>query len=312
VELRHLTYFLAVAETRNFTRAAENCFVAQSALSQQVARLETELGSPLFVRTSRSVRLTAAGELLLPLARQVLDAADHARAELDAFTGLRRGSLRIGFIQAQSTPVDMVGVLDAFHRRHPAIGLRVRNSGSAEMAAQVAAGSLDLAVVGLHPAQLPVGLAHELLAEDPLVAVVSPGHPLAGRETVDLGELVATGQFIQLRSGTGMRRHVEAAFTRAGLTAPQSFEVAQVQDMIRLAARDVGVTVVPRSAVHGPAAAGPGEPLRVLRLADAAAVHPTSVVYEARSLAPAAAAFLAALRTGVPAAGGGSIGPSDR
>lgn len=84
MDLRHLKYFLAVAETRNFTQAAANCYVAQSALSQQIARLEKEVGAQLFSRTSRSVRLTAAGELLEPLARRILADVDNAQAALDA------------------------------------------------------------------------------------------------------------------------------------------------------------------------------------------------------------------------------------
>jgi DNA-binding transcriptional LysR family regulator len=302
MELRHLKYFLAVAETRNFTQAAANCFVAQSALSQQIGRLEKDVGAKLFTRTSRSVRLTAAGELLEPLARRILADVDNAQAALDGLAGLRRGRLRLGLVQTLACSVDMVEVMADYHLRHPAIDFHVVNAPSSEMIAAVLAGGLDIAVVGLAPPQLPEGLAHRALGSDPLVVVVPHDHDLADREVIDLAELPARHQLIQLAQGTGLRRQVEAAFARAGVAPGQDFEVAQIYDMILLAARGVGVTVVPRSAVSGPGSSrGPQAHVvlpagaRVLRLADEAAVHHVSLVYDRTRPAPAAAAFLDAV-----------------
>ena len=297
MELRHLRYFLAVAETRNFTRAAARCFVAQSALSQQIARLEKDVGSELFSRTSRSVRLTAAGDLLVPLARRILTDVDHAQEELDALGGLRRGRLRLGLVQTLAGPLDMVEVMAEYHARHPGIDYHIVNATSTDMAAAVASGGLDLAVVGLRPQQLPEGLDHRVLGSDPLVVIVPADHGLADREAVDLAELPATHQLIQFARGSGLRRQVEEAFARAGVEPGRNFEVAQVHSMIRLAARGVGVTVVPRSSVQGPNAllgSGTGLPhgARMLALADSAAVHRISVVYDSKRLSSAAAAFL--------------------
>lgn len=298
MELRYLRYFLAVAETRNFTRAAGQCFVAQSALSEQIARLETEVGAPLFARTSRAVRLTEAGEVLVPMARRILADVELARAQLEALNGLQRGRLRLGLIQTSASAVDLAAVMGVFHRRYPGIEFEVRSDPSAEMVAQVAAGSLDLAIVGLSEEELPSGMQHQLLARDPLVAVMALEHPLAGQDTVGIADLARHGQFIHLRRGTGIRQHVEAAFARAGVPVRAAFEVAQVQDMITLAAQDVGVTVVPRSAA---AADQPGGGFRVSRLSDEEAVHPVSVVYNETRLSPAAAAFLEAIRAAAPA-----------
>ncbi len=142
MDLRHLKYFLAVAETRNFTQAAASCYVAQSALSQQIARLEKDVGARLFSRTSsRSVRLTAAGELLEPLARRILADVDNAQAALDALSGLRRGRLRLGLLQTRASSVDLVEVMADYHAHHPGIDFHVTNAPSAEMAAAVLAGS---------------------------------------------------------------------------------------------------------------------------------------------------------------------------
>src|SRR6266542_3688056 len=121
MDVRQLEYFIAVAEELNFTLAAARCHVVQSALSYQVARLEREHGLPLFERTSRSVRLTAAGERLLPRARAVLDQLDTARAELAELAGVITGRLRLGIIGStgQAAPV-VERTLAAFHHRHPA------------------------------------------------------------------------------------------------------------------------------------------------------------------------------------------------
>ena len=299
MDLRHLKYFLAVAETRNFTQAAASCYVAQSALSQQIARLEKDVGAQLFSRTSRSVRLTAAGELLEPLARRILADVDTARAALDALSGLRRGRLRLGLVQTRASSVDLVEVMADYHARYPGIDFHVTNAPSAEMAAAVLAGDLDIAVVGLGPRQVPDGLDHQVLAADPLVLIVPADHALADREVVDLADLPESHQLIQFARGSGLRRQVEAAFARAGVEPGQHFRVGQIQDMIRLAARGIGVTVVPRSSVFlDPAVPGKGAQdalpygARALRIADEAAVHTICVVHDSKRLAPAAAAFL--------------------
>ncbi|MDO0924991.1 LysR family transcriptional regulator [Streptomyces sp. TG1A-8] len=287
MELRHLRYFLAVADTHSFTRAARRCFVAQSALSQQIARLEAELGTALFARTSRTVRLTEAGRLMVPLAERVLADADEAVAQVRALVGLRRGRLRLGVIQTMAAVIDMVAVLDDFHRAYPDIELQVVNDSSSQLVEQVATGSLDVAVVGWQPEELPPTLGHRLLGQDPLVVVVSADHLLAGNAEVSLDELPGDDHLIQFRRGSGLRQHVEAAFSRAGARLDGSIEVAQVQDMVRLAARDVGVAVVPLSAT-----AEVPNGARVLRLTDPLAVQPVTLAYDIRGTSPAVNTFL--------------------
>jgi DNA-binding transcriptional LysR family regulator len=205
MDLRQLQYVIAVAEELNFTRAAAKCHVVQSALSHQVARLEREVGVQLFERTSRSVRLTEAGAVLLPFARRALMEVEHAEAELDAMTGVVRGTLRLGIIPSPPTVFDIPEVLADFHHAHPGVEIVARNMGSWQMAEMVAAGKLDLAVVGLYADQVPDGVVHRLLGEEPLVALVEPGHPLVGRPAVELDELAATGGFIDFQGDSGLR-----------------------------------------------------------------------------------------------------------
>ncbi|HEX4814755.1 MAG TPA: LysR family transcriptional regulator, partial [Nonomuraea sp.] len=142
MQLHQLAYFVAVAETRHFTQAAERMRVAQPSLSKQVKALETDLGAPLFTRARGNVTLTPAGEALLPLARRMLADADTARQEVAQLAGLRRGRVRLG-----ATPSLCAGlVADAlarFHRAYPGIELLVEEGGSRDLVRALARGQLD-------------------------------------------------------------------------------------------------------------------------------------------------------------------------
>ena len=325
MELRHLRYFAAVAETLSFTQAAAECGVAQSALSQQIARLEADVGATLFNRSPRQVRLTEAGAVLLPWARRLLADVEQAQQDLDALSGLRRGRLRLGLIQTVASAIDVPTILGDFRARHPGIELSVDYRTSEALLAAVLDAELDLALVGLGPERIPPGLDHHLLVSEPLVAVVPPTHRLAARERIDLAEL-AGEEFIWFSRGTGLRQAVEAACARAGLTPPQNLEIGLIDEMIRLAARGIGVTVVPTSAVTRllnvphpnepspniprpnipspdsaspsvthPHASRPAIPPHVLQLTDHAAVHRVAVVHRADHLSASATAFLGSI-----------------
>ncbi len=292
MDLRQLEYFVSVAEESSFTRAAARCHVVQSALSYQIARLEREHRVTLFHRTSRSVRLAPAGELLLPHARRLLDGAEVARAELAAFAGLVTGRLRLGMVGSVGSAAPLVeAVLLDFHARHPGVEIAVQDTGSRRMAGQVRAGELDLAFVGLFAEQSPAGLVHQLLVEEPLVAVVPRDHPLVGRPSVELAELAAAGPFIEMRAESGLRLQVDAAFDRAGVQRAVAFELSTSESVVRFAGLGFGAALVPVSATS--TATGVG----VLPLGDPEARHPISLVHlEAGPSTPSARAFVALLR----------------
>ena len=243
VDLQQLRYVVAVAEAGNFTRAAERCFVVQSALSHQVARLERELGARLFARTTRRVRLTAAGEAFLPAARQCLAAAERARAEVAAATGEVRGRLAVGVIPTVAA-VDVPAALEAFHGRHPHVRLSLATGGSDELVAKVAEGTLDVAFLGLPAGAAPPGVRDHVLAHDRLVTVVAPGHPLAGRSAVDLARLVDE-PFVDFPAGTAGRSQTDQAFAAAGLRRDVAFEVTDADLMARLIRRGLGIGMLP-------------------------------------------------------------------
>ncbi|MCD9873251.1 LysR family transcriptional regulator [Streptomyces guryensis] len=180
MELRQLTYFVTVAEELHFGRAAERLHIVQSAVSMQIQRLERELGAELFDRTPRRVRLTAAGERLLPEAREVLAAADRARAAVAPPPGLR-----IGTSTGLGTHLDRV--LAEFARRAPDVPVELFSLPVAERLARVAGGRLDAAFVR---AVEPVpGVRVLPLWPDPLVAALPAAHPLAGRTEIGVEEL---------------------------------------------------------------------------------------------------------------------------
>src|SRR3954469_11921338 len=157
VDLQQLRYVVAVAELGNFTRAAERCFVVQSALSHQVAKLEQELGARLFHRTSRSVALTPAGAAFLPAARECLMAAERARAEVAAATGEIRGKLAVGSIPTVAA-VDLPAVLRDYRRDYPHVRISLRVDSSEQLVEQLRDGRLDAAFLGVQPGFRPQGV----------------------------------------------------------------------------------------------------------------------------------------------------------
>src|SRR5215208_5025182 len=179
MELRRLEYFAAVARHGRFTRAAEELWVTQSALSQRVRRLEAELGVELLRRTPRGAELTPAGEELLPRAEAILAEVAHARAALDRHAGATRGRVRVA-ATTMDTP-RLPAALAAFHRVHPGLQIALRHAPAREIAALVATGAADVGVASpQRPA--PPGVETIPLAEQPLRIMLPPGDALAGEE----------------------------------------------------------------------------------------------------------------------------------
>ncbi|MGW1807610.1 LysR substrate-binding domain-containing protein [Streptomyces sp. NPDC002078] len=180
MELRQLSYFVAVAEELHFGRAAERLHIVQSAVSQQIQRLERELGAELFDRSPRRVRLTGAGERLLPEARAVLAAAEKARAAVVAPAGLRLGT-------STGLGAHLDRVLAAFAERAPDVPVELFSLPAEERLNRVAAGRLDAAFV--RSAEPPAGVRVLPLWPDPLVAALPATHPLARQGEIDLADL---------------------------------------------------------------------------------------------------------------------------
>ncbi len=242
MDLQQLRYVVAVAELGNFTRAAERCFVVQSALSHQIAKLEQELGARLFHRTSRSVALTPAGAALLPAARDCLTAADRARAEVYAATGEIRGRLAVGMIPTVAA-IDVPAKLRAFHQEHPQVRISLLTAGSDVLADQVRHGALDVAFLGLAEDVEIHDLNSRRLARDPLAALLASDHRLSARKRVRL-ESIAGEEFVDFPAGTSGRVQADRAFLAAGLERTVAFEVTDPYVMARLVSEGLGVALL--------------------------------------------------------------------
>src|SRR5689334_23577037 len=188
VDLQQMRYVVAVAETRNFTRAAERCCVVQSSLSHRIAGLERELGVKLFARSSRRVELTPAGVAFVAGARECLAAADRAAADAAAATGVVRGRLAVGVI-VTTAAVDVPELLQRYRARHPDVRVALRSGRSDELAAAVRDGDLDIAFLGVPESEPPLGVEAVVLGHDEHVLVVPAGHRLANVPQVTLQEI---------------------------------------------------------------------------------------------------------------------------
>jgi DNA-binding transcriptional LysR family regulator len=240
VELRQLTYFVAVADECHFTRAAKRLHVAQSGLSASVRALERELGAELFVRNTRQVRLTPAGTALLTEARRTLAASDACSAAVAAVQGLLRGTLAIGSLQCLHV-VHLPGVLAGFVADHPGLDVELRQGGSGELTSLVAQGKLDVAFVS-RPAVHPDEVVVTSLATEPLVLACAPGHPLARADRVEPATL--TGErFVDFAPDWGTRDLVDS------VVGPRhvALEVTDVHSLLDLVACGLGVALVPQS-----------------------------------------------------------------
>ena len=255
MELRHLEYFVAVAEELSFTRASRRLHVVQSGVSSAIQGLERELGAALFDRDRHRVTLTEAGRALLPEARATLAAAQAAADAVAETTAGLRGALSIGTM-ISTGPVGLPVLLGRFHEQHPGVlvKLRVMPGGSAELAREVISGGLDLALLSL-PGEAPAGLAVRPLAQEPLALICAAKHPLASVESVPL-ETLAEEAFIDFPVGWGTRAVVDRAFAAAGIDRQVSFEVADYATAAGLVGNGLGVAFVPTSAAASPGQAG--------------------------------------------------------
>lgn len=227
VELRQLDYFLAVADTLSFTRAAQRLHVVQSGVSATIKALERELGAPLFDRGPAGVALTPAGRELAPHARATVDAARAAKDAVAATRGAIRGTVTLGTLTSINV-IDLPTLLADLHARHPGVLVQLRSAraGSAGLAAQLRDGTLDLALV-VFPDGPPADLHTRLVAGFQLLLVVPANHPLAGRESVTLPELAGMS-FVDGPPGYGNRAVVDRAFDAAGVARTIALEVADI------------------------------------------------------------------------------------
>jgi LysR family transcriptional regulator, hydrogen peroxide-inducible genes activator len=248
MEIQQLRYFCAVVETGTFSRAAELTHVSQPSLSQQILKLEDELGARLFDRLGRTVRLTEVGRAFLPRARAVLHDLETARSEVAERKASIGGPISIGVIPTIA-PYFLPGILAAFSRKFQQSRATVVEEITPVLLEKLRAGSIDVAIVAL-----PLGVrGHEfesfpLLQED-LFALLPKSHLLAHRRSVSLNEL-RSEPFLMLRDGHCFRETAVAACKRAHLNPQVVFESGQFSSILSMVSAGLGVSVVPEMAIE--------------------------------------------------------------
>lgn len=241
MEIHQLRYVVAVAEASSFTKAAAALHVAQPGVSVQIRLLERELGQDLFDRSGRQVRLTDAGEAVMPYARSALAAIDGVREAAEEIGGLLRGHIAFGTVTSHGA--DLSSLLSAFHRDHPAITITLTEAGREELVAALLEGRLDGAIVALGARPLE-GLGLQVIDDQPLVAAVAAHDPLAQRRSITL-ERLCQRTLICLPTGSGVRSILETASRAAGLTPNVAFEASSPRALVSLVGQGLGVAVVP-------------------------------------------------------------------
>jgi DNA-binding transcriptional LysR family regulator len=285
MELRQLEYFVAVAEEAHFTRAAQRLSIAQPAVSQQIRRLENELGEPLFLR-ERAVTLTQAGGALLPHARAALAHVAHGREAIAALRGLLLGHLRVGLVQPLPDR-RVVQTIGQFQRQHSAIEVTVTEGETDALIDATIAGTMDAAFIGLGADQAPPPeLESARVAREPTVLAVYPKHRLAARRSVRVGDL-RDEPIVTLTRASRLRIVVEAVCRQAGFAPRIVAQTSDLKVMLALVAEQVGVAILPRSGLPG--ATG----VVAIDLTHPRIERRIELVWRADHTPPAARAFLA-------------------
>lgn len=290
MELRHIRYFVAVAEAEHFTRAAEGLHVSQPTLSHQIKQLEEELGAPLFDRIGKRIRLTPAGEVFREHARRILREVDSARAAIAEVEGLARGSLAVGAVQTVHAYL-IPPTVARFSADNPAIGVQVRELAAGEIERQLSEGSLDVGVGFAPPAAAEIE-AEPLFDED-LVLVVAEQHRLARRRRMRLAELDGE-RLVLLSPEFCTRRLVDESFREAGVAPRVPVEMNAIEGILEMVRGSGAATILPALALSNGNANG----LRAVALSDPAPRRSVGLLWlRGAYRSTAARAFAATLKS---------------
>ncbi|MDY0883153.1 LysR substrate-binding domain-containing protein [Dongia soli] len=246
MELRHLRYFVAVAEELHFTRAAERLHIGQPPLSQQIQALEQELGVELLARSKRRVSLTEAGKRFLVSARRILAEADQAADDARRAARGELGELRIGFSSSVPFTSMLPRLLHDYRQAHPQVTLTLREMFAVEQMEALRADKLDIGLVRHSGLEHPADLEFHEIRQDPLRVAINAGHPLASRAILQMSDLRDEG-FIGYPPGTGsgFTLQLHRLCLAAGFAPRVVQEAREITTQIGLAAAGLGIAVLP-------------------------------------------------------------------
>lgn len=244
MDLRHLRYFLAVAEEGHFGRAAARLNIVQPALSMQIKALEEELGGALFIRTSRRVELTAAGLLLQTEARRTLEQADHARLTVERAIRGETGRVRVGFAGNAIFSGKLTADLRRFHQRFPDAELMIQEIGPQEQVDAILAGQLDIGYTPAHSNIENPDISVKRIGDWQIQVALSEDHPLAQQKAITL-EMLA-GQPLVLYEAHDVHEHLFIVLTqKLGDRCHVACRAASTLSTLAIAATGLGLALVP-------------------------------------------------------------------
>lgn len=295
MELRQLHYALAIAKELNFSRAAEKLHIAQPSLSQQLAKLEKEIGVQLFSRSTNSVELTHAGKVFMEKAQTIVDTVEMLKREMDDISQMRKGKLIVGSLPMTGSHI-LPLVLPVFQSRYPDIEIQLIEDTTRNLEALTAAGETDISLLSLPLTE--ASLVHVPLIEEEICLALPPAHPLAARANPETAAIeiaaLAEEPFIVLKKGQGFRQIAVDLCRKAGFEPRIVFESSNIETVQSLVAAGMGIAFVPQMVTRN--AGAPNSPVYV-RLA---APRPTRLLVVAyrhgRYLPKSAEAFIATLQ----------------
>ena len=252
MEIHQLRYFVAVADEGNFSRAAAKVRVAQPSLSQQIRKLEAEVGQPLFDRLPRSVVLTEAGRCLIDYARQILASIGDARRCVDELKGKVAGEVAVGAIPTIA-PYVLPGLVVTFQKHYPEVTLEIVEDVTEGVTRRVEAGELDVALAST--CQQSPTLRRESLGSEPLLALVPEGHPLAKKTRVELDDLKSL-RFLLLHEMHCLSQQVNHLLESRRLRPEIALAGSQLSTIANMVAASIGVSIVPQMMVKHQATPG--------------------------------------------------------
>jgi DNA-binding transcriptional LysR family regulator len=250
MDFRHLRYFICVAEELHFGRAAQRLGISQPPLSQQIRVLEERLGAQLFERTSRRVRLTEAGRMFLPEARQALAQIERAIEVARRAHRGELGRLGLGFTASAPFVPRVADALHAFQQSHPRVELALQELSRDDQIAKIAHGELDIGIVrAFEPPPLPADMISECLLEEDMLLAVRQDHPLA-RQNAEPGIADLAGVPLVLygaANGAGFNEHFFALCEEAGFQPNVALEVGSFATLLGLVSAGFGATILAQS-----------------------------------------------------------------
>lgn len=247
MDLRHLRYFVAVAEERHFTKAADRLGIKQPPLSVQIRQLEREMGTPLFRRLTRGAELTEAGTLLLHEARGILEQVERTKANVQSRARGETGRIRVGFAGATYFQPHIPGLIQAYRKRYPDVLLTPEQSNTPNLIEALRNGTLDIAFVR-PPLSDGEGITLQSLVEEPMRIVLPSYHRHAGSGAQSLATLAQETFILFPRAiGPGLYDSIISSCQRSGFSPTLGQEAPQISSIVHLVAAGFGVSVVPKS-----------------------------------------------------------------